>query len=83
MAKEEAMKNFFKAHVLRRGGDERSFHDHVNQKMISSMYVDRKETHPLTNSSEDKVNENSSFQDQVTEEEMMKEVLWTWTARKI
>jgi hypothetical protein len=77
------MKIFFKEHMLRRGGDERSFGDNVNRKRIFSVYVDRKGGDSLTKSFEEEVMENSPFQCQVIREEVMQEVLGTRMGRKI
>jgi hypothetical protein len=81
VAKEK--KHFFKGHTVRRGDEERSFGDHVNQERILSVYVDRKGGDSLTTRFEEEVMENGPFQGQVMGEEVIKEILGMWMGKMI
>jgi hypothetical protein len=44
----EVMKKFFKGHMVRKGGDEKSFGDHDNQESIFSDYMEMRGGDSLT-----------------------------------
>jgi hypothetical protein len=52
------MKKIFMDHLVRGGGDKRSFGDHVNRERIFSVCVDRKGGDSLTTRFEEEVMKN-------------------------